>query len=151
FAQINQVSAELVDLEYEGIEQLGRYKLVLLPVPSAPEHKPYLELSAHAREVVAAYVRDQGGTVVAYPAAPREEGLRDLFATSPGRKVGNGQAVVLDSQFDRWVPLSSARGPLDAPAAAQNPAPGGREKQTGQILDGLLASAGITRAASSRD
>jgi hypothetical protein len=173
FAQINQISAELVDLEYAALEQLERYRLILLPVLSNAEHKPYLRLSARARGLLRSYV-EKGGVLAAYPMAPREQGLAELFAGAGhgesktlnagiegpitagaargrSRKVGAGYTIVLDSQFDRWVPLASAAGPLDGPIRAEHVPPGALERSTSEIANALLRAARISRIVESSD
>ena len=204
YAQLNQVNAELVDPEHQSLQNLRRYRLILLPVVSESSYRDgrvpgYMEFSARAQSVLKEYAR-QGGTLVAYPDRPRGRYLDELFAVplgKPGnsassapsltiegvsaaasgairvfqlpggvqgltsqatlegdpaqvagyrRKFGSGSAVVLGAEFDRWVPLQSA-----SSTSARLPSQPGltteQKRSTGQILEALMKSAGVTRAA----
>jgi len=81
YALFNQVSTDLMDLDYQSLTQLRRYPMILLPVASASGYKDgkipeYLRFSDRARTLLAEYVRE-GGHVVAYPTPPPE--MEDLF------------------------------------------------------------------------
>jgi hypothetical protein len=91
FAQFNQVNAELVDLDYQSLQHLARYPMILMPVPSESIYKDqkvpnYLELSDRAQAVLIEYVR-QGGTLVAYPTPPKGRYLGELFPISESSKI----------------------------------------------------------------
>jgi Glycosyl hydrolases family 35 len=205
YAQLNQVNTELVDFDHQSLQDLRRYRLILVPVVSESSYRDgrvpdYMEFSARAQSVLKEYVR-QGGTLVAYPDRPKGRYLDELFvvpsgkpansaapaaslkiegisAVAPGairvfqlpggvkdltshatldgdpaqvagyrRKFGSGSAVVLGAEFDHWVPLQSASGTSDNALAAQPGSTTEENRSTGQILEALLKSAGVTRVA----
>ena len=172
FAFFNQVNAELVDLDYEGLPELRRYRMILLPVPTGSMYKDgkvpeYMRLSNRAQRLLAAYVQE-GGIVVAYPEPPKGADLQPLFppwnGTEPNEgvraaplsignasgyqnKFGKGSAIVLQSEFDRWVPLRSVTSSPESPLPNQPVLSVLEKRAAGRILEGLLDTAGIKRGA----
>jgi len=204
YAFFNHVSAELVDLDNQSLQQLRRYRMILLPVPSGSMYKDgkipgYMALSLRAQAVLIDYVKE-GGTLVAYPAPPLGESLKALFpvqstkalagnekmiplqvagksAATPGplflfpeasadsrvtpfaavagdaagvlgyeNRVGKGLAIVLGTEFDRWVPLQSGSSELDSPLPKQPALTPAEMIEIGQVLEALLQAADISRS-----
>src|SRR5262245_18253193 len=97
YAQLNQVNAELVDLDHQSLQNLRRYRLILLPAVTASAYRDgrvpeYMEFSARAQSVLKEYAR-QGGTLVAYPDRPRGRYLDELFAAAYGKPADSASST----------------------------------------------------------
>ncbi len=113
-AQLAGLADELLDPEYQPVEQLLRHRLVLLPVfdPSQPK----LTLSERAQRALVGYVR-RGGTVLYFPMRPAGDILAQLWQNAPAPqaapaaavtarwKFGEGQVAESSKDFYSWVTL----------------------------------------------
>jgi hypothetical protein len=125
-ANLAGLSSELLDPEYQPVEQLLRHAAVLLPVfDSAGEN---FRMSERAERVVVEYVR-RGGILISFPAPPQSTILRELWNARPEtpREIsssatswtfGNGHVVAVSKDFYSWVvpeeDFSAARARFEA-------------------------------------
>ncbi|MCL5288631.1 MAG: beta-galactosidase [Acidobacteria bacterium] len=133
-AQLAGFSSELLDPQYQPVEQLLRHPLLLLPVfdspnvgagfspaPSAPAK---FQLSEKAQRATVEYVR-RGGTLLVFPARPAGAIIEQLWKsstpippaalaaseTSPvvaGWTVGSGRVFESTKDFFSWVALDES-------------------------------------------
>jgi hypothetical protein len=83
------LSSELVDAQYQPVEQLLRNAMTLLPVFD-PE-RPQFQLSEKAQGEIVEYVR-RGGTLVVFPQRPRGRVIDALWKDAPaGNETGEGK------------------------------------------------------------
>ena len=75
--RVVNLSSELLDAEYQPVEQFLRHGLVLLPVPDPSQAK--FQLSEKAQQTLVEYVR-RGGTLLFLPARPNGAILQQLWA-----------------------------------------------------------------------
>lgn len=112
---ISMLSGELLDPEYQPVEQLLRDAVLLFPVID-PE-KPQFQLSERAQSTLVEYVR-RGGTLVVFPARPVGKIIGELWdappepsAATPGSairgrwKFGEGEVIESVKDFYSWVAL----------------------------------------------
>jgi len=100
FAFFNQVNAELVDLDYQPLQQLRRHRMILLPVPSGSTYQDgkvpgHMTLSPRAQTVLIDYVKE-GGTLVAYPTPPLGESLKVLFPIQNTKTLAGADCKTLE-------------------------------------------------------
>ncbi len=110
-------SSELLDPEFQPVEQLLRDPLLLLPVFD-PE-KPQFQLSERAQGKIVDYVR-RGGTLLVFPARPSGKTIEQLWKNVPGAepqaasaesairgrwKLGSGEVVESSKDFYSWINL----------------------------------------------
>ncbi len=129
------LSSELLDAEYQPVEQLLRNAVTLLPVfdPS----KPQFQISEKAQGAIVEYVR-RGGTLVVFPQRPRGSVIDALWKDAPGDetnnetnlksgirsrwKFGQGEVILSTKDFYSWIALERAlpeiRGEREADWAA---------------------------------
>jgi hypothetical protein len=112
--QLARVSSELVDPQYQPVEQLLRHAILLLPVPDPSDEK--FGLSETAQRVLVEYVR-HGGTLIYFPSQPAGRILQELWATPPlpgpstfsaiSRQwsFGTGQVIESTKDFYSWSAL----------------------------------------------
>lgn len=114
-ANLDLLSTELVDPEYQSAEQLQRDPVLLLPV--FDPGKPQFQLSDKAQAALLEYVR-KGGTLIVFPQRPRGQILEPLWdgtlaAAAPssdsairGRwKFGEGDVIESSKDFYSWLML----------------------------------------------
>jgi hypothetical protein len=107
-------SSELIDPQYQPVEELLRNPLMLLPVFDA--EKPQFQLSEKAQQALVEYVR-RGGTLVVFPERPRGSIIGELWkeaaagGTEGGKesaihgrwKFGKGEVVQSSKDFYSWI------------------------------------------------
>jgi hypothetical protein len=99
-AQLAGISTELLDPEYQPVEQLLRHALVVLPVfDSAGEG---LRLSGRAQRVIVDFVR-RGGMLITVPERPEGKILEELWS---GRR---SSAVNPQGALSAWWPFGKGR------------------------------------------
>jgi hypothetical protein len=108
-------SSELLDPEYQPIDQLLRDPLLLLPVFDPGE--PQFQLSERAQRSLVEYVR-RGGTLVVFPEEPTGDVIEELFSAAPDSpegtsdsvirarwKFGDGEVIESSIDFFSWLAL----------------------------------------------
>jgi hypothetical protein len=114
-------ASELLDPEYQPVEQLLRNPLTLLPVFD-PE-KPQFQLSEKAQRAIVEYVR-RGGTLVVFPQRPSGSVIDELWKDAPRNsdsangtdggtnsairarwKFGEGEMIQSSKDFYSWIGL----------------------------------------------
>ena len=112
--QLARLSSELVDPQYQPVEQLLRYAVLLLPVADASAAR--FELSETAQRALVEYVR-HGGTLIYFPSQPAGRILQELWATpvstaSPSFSAisrrwsfGTGQVIESTKDFYSWAAI----------------------------------------------
>jgi hypothetical protein len=107
------LASDLVDPEYQPIEQLLRYRLVLLPVFDLRIDK--FRMSERSQRVLVEFVR-RGGILVTFPALPPGDVFAELWKDRPAEpnrlpsgatawSFGAGQVILLSKDFYSWVVL----------------------------------------------
>jgi hypothetical protein len=118
-AQLAGLSVELLDPDYQPVEQLLRHALVVLPVFDAVSEK--LRISAKAQSALADYAR-RGGTLVFVPAVPKGGALEQAWTTASKSShssdpqaavsqvagVGKGRIALSSKDFFKWVELDES-------------------------------------------
>jgi hypothetical protein len=112
------LSSELLDPEYQPLEQLLRHPLVLLPVFDPA--KPQFQLSEKAQASLVEYVR-RGGTLLVFPERPAGtifDALWRLASPSGGPtsdgairtrwKFGSGEVIESSKDFFSWIALDQS-------------------------------------------
>lgn len=111
-ASLSALSSELIDPEYQSVEQLLRDPLLLLPVLD-PE-KAQFELSERTQTTIIDYVR-RGGTLVVFPERPRGKIIEQLWENAPAPpassesvirarwKFGEGEVIESSKDFYSWL------------------------------------------------
>jgi hypothetical protein len=114
--QLALLSSELLDPEYQPVEQLLRHPLILLPVFDPAQ--PKFQLSESAQRRLVEYVR-RGGTLAVFPARPSGKILEELWAAAPSateaansaiavrRPFGTGQVLESTKDFFSWIRLDA--------------------------------------------
>lgn len=133
-ARLALLSSELLDPEYQPVEQLLRDAVLFLPTPES--ESPQFVLSDRAQRALVEYVR-QGGTLAIFPMRPRGEIIQELFASAPAPgdasvdasairarwKFGEGEVIESSKDFFSWVSLDESlsrnQARPDAPWALQ--------------------------------
>jgi hypothetical protein len=109
------IASEIVDPEFQPVEQLLRNAVTLLPVFD-PE-KPQFQLSERAQTTIVEYVR-RGGTLVVFPLRPRGTVIDTLWKDAPAEetgtadsairkrwKFGEGEVMFSSKDFYSWIAL----------------------------------------------
>jgi Glycosyl hydrolases family 35 len=117
-ANLALLSSELVDPEYQPLDQLLRDPLLFLPTLDA--EAPQFALSETAQRALVEYVRG-GGTLVVFPVRPQGAVIQELFdpPVPPGPasensamrghwKFGEGEVIESSKDFFSWVPLDES-------------------------------------------
>jgi hypothetical protein len=114
------VSSELLDPQFQPVEQLLRDPLLLLPVFD-PE-KPQFQLSERAQQVIVDYVR-RGGTLLVFPLRPSGKVMGELWKDAPSVadepisaqsairakwKFGGGEVIESSKDFYSWISLDKS-------------------------------------------
>lgn len=110
-AQLAGLASELLDPEYQPVDQLLRHAVVLLPVFDSTGEK--LQMSERAGQALVEYVR-RGGILIAFPTPPRGGALGELWKARPAQPgelpggatawpFGAGQVVAVSKDFYSWV------------------------------------------------
>ena len=111
-------SSELLDPEFQPVEQLLRDAVVFLPCPD-PE-KPEFQLSEQAQQRIVDYVR-RGGTLIIFPTRPAGKLIGGLWNGAPSEsgpssespirarwKFGSGEVIESTKDFYSWVSLDKS-------------------------------------------
>ena len=140
-AQLDHLSSELLDPEYQPVEQLLRDPMILLPVFDGEPHRAPaadtrggvlaesspLQLSEKSQRALVEYVR-QGGTLVVFPKCPPSDALAELWKDAPAASAeptavisatwgfGAGRVIESSKDFFSWINLKQS--------FAENGAPG---------------------------
>jgi hypothetical protein len=114
-ATLATLSGELLDPEYQSVEQLLRDPMILVPV--FDPDRPQFQLSERAQRAILAYVR-RGGTAVFFPERPAGAILDELWKAAPESaqpaantairarwKFGAGEVIESTKDFFSWVAL----------------------------------------------
>jgi len=120
-AQLAGLSCELLDPQYQPLEQFLRHPLVLLPVLDSAEGK--FRLSENAQHVIVEYVR-RGGTLVFFQARPQGSVIEQLWSSPPlssgvspgsaapaisvGWTLGQGRVFESSKDFYTWISLDDS-------------------------------------------
>lgn len=109
------LSSELLDPEYQPIEQLLRNPVIFLPTFN-PEKSQFL-LSNRAQSEIVEYIR-RGGTLVVFPERPVGNILEELWKSAPAPaepsadtairaqwKFGQGEIIESSKDFFSWLAL----------------------------------------------
>ena len=108
--QIVNLSSELLDPEYQPVDQLLRNGMILLPVPDSSEAK--FQLSEKAQQALVEYVH-RGGTLLSFPERPNGAILRQLWSGSPDAiaspgttlahfwRFGSGRVIEPEEEFNQ--------------------------------------------------
>jgi hypothetical protein len=116
------LSSELVDAQYQPVEQLLRNAVTLLPV--FDPGKPQFQLSEKAQGAIVEYVR-RGGRLVVFPQRPRGSVIDALWkdaaaandagdlsdansAIRARSKFGEGEVIFSSKDFYSWIALERA-------------------------------------------
>lgn len=143
------LSSELLDPEYQPVEQLLRHPLILLPVFDPAQ--PKFQLSESAQRVLVEYVH-RGGTLVVVPARPAGKILEELWAAAPlyaeaansviavRRPFGAGQVLESTKDFFSWIRLDA-----DLSQNRARPERGWSTKALHELLDAAGARPAVQR------
>jgi hypothetical protein len=111
------LSSELLDPEYQPVNQLLRDPLLLLP--TFDPDKPQFQLSERAQSTIVEYVQE-GGVLVVFPARPAGQIIGQLWKDAFGStvssesgiqrrwKFGKGEVVESSGDFYSWVSLKES-------------------------------------------
>jgi Glycosyl hydrolases family 35 len=112
------LSSELLDPEFQPVEQLLRDAVLFLPCPD-PE-KPEFQLSEQAQQRIVDYVR-RGGELIIFPARPAGKIISELWKEAPSGsapspespirarwKFGSGEVIESTKDFYSWVTLDKS-------------------------------------------
>ena len=110
-ANLAGVASELLDPQYQPVEQLLRHAVVLLPVFDSPGEK--FQMSERAQQTLVEYVR-RGGILISFPTPPRGGAFAELWKTRPEQPrelpggatawpFGAGQVIAVSKDFYSWV------------------------------------------------
>ena len=115
---VTTLASELLDPQYQPVEQLLRNAVTLLPVFD-PE-KPAFQLSEKAQSAIVDYVR-RGGTLAVFPHRPRGKVIDELWKDAPASdatseksairarwKFGEGEVIFSSKDFYSWIALERA-------------------------------------------
>jgi hypothetical protein len=114
-ADLSLLSSELLDPEFQPVEQLLRDPLLLLPVFDPA--KPQFQLSDRAQQEIVDYV-GRGGTLLVFPSQPEGKIIGELWKDAPALstpseatpiraqwKFGDGTVIESSSDFYSWISL----------------------------------------------
>ena len=110
-AHLAGLASELLDPEYQPVEQLMRDPILLLPVFDADGKN--LSMSDRAQRALVEYVR-RGGMLVTFPAPPQGAILGEMWKARPAQPrelpsgarawpFGAGQVLAISKDFYTWV------------------------------------------------
>lgn len=112
---LSMLSSEILDPEYQPVEQLLRDAVLLFPVTD-PE-KPQFQLSERAQRTLVEYVR-RGGTLVVFPERPAGKIIGQLWEAAPKLSAassesairarwnfGEGEVIESSKDFYSWIGL----------------------------------------------
>jgi Glycosyl hydrolases family 35 len=112
------LSSELVDPEFQPVEQLLRDPVLFLPCLD-PE-KAEFQLSERAQQAIVDYVR-RGGELIVFPVRPAGKIISELWKDVPGEtapsaespirakwKSGSGEVIESSKDFYSWVSLDKS-------------------------------------------
>jgi hypothetical protein len=101
-------SSELLDPQYQPVEELLRNPLMMLPVFDA--EKPQFQLSEKAQQAIVEYVR-RGGTLAVFPERPRGAIIGELWkeAASEGAAEGTNSAILGRWKFGEGEVIQSSK------------------------------------------
>jgi hypothetical protein len=147
---LGMLSSELIDPEYQPVEQLLRDPMLLLPVFNSGQ--PRFQISEQAQRAVVEYVR-RGGTLVVFPSKPAGRVLEEMWKSAAELlppapptvdsairrrwKFGDGEVIESSKDFFSWLTLDRSLG--------ENRAQHESEWATG-VLREFLSAAGLQPA-----
>lgn len=110
-AHLAGLASELLDPEYQPVEQLLRHPIILLPVFDSTGEK--FQMSERSQRVLVEYVR-RGGFLIAFPAPPQGAVVGELWKARPAQPrqlpsggaawlFGAGQVIAVSKDFYSWV------------------------------------------------
>jgi Glycosyl hydrolases family 35 len=112
------LSSELLDPEYQRVEQLQHDALLFLPV--ADPAKPKFQLSDRAQQTLVEYV-NKGGTLVIFPVRPAGKIIEELWKGAPtpaepkegsairGQwRFGDGEVIESSRDFLSWIAMNGS-------------------------------------------
>jgi Glycosyl hydrolases family 35 len=106
-AELSFLSSELLDPEYQPVDQLLRDPLIFLPVFDPV--KPQFQLSGRAQRRIVGYVR-RGGTLLVFPMRPAGEIIGELWKDAPvPSAASNTAAIGAQWQFGKGRVIESSR------------------------------------------
>jgi hypothetical protein len=111
--QLTHLSSELLDPEYQPVDQLLRDPVILLPAFD-PE-KPEFQMSQESEKALAEYVQ-RGGTLVVFPILPVGVPFDPIRQSSPTpgpagspvaseSRYGSGRVFTISKDFSSWIDL----------------------------------------------
>ena len=124
-AQLEHFSSELLDPEYQPVEQLLRDPMILLPVfdraagDSSGGDSSALQLSEKSQRALVEYVRG-GGTLFVFPKRPAGDVIAELWKNAPEanaeaadivsvrRGFGAGHVIESTKDFFSWINLKQS-------------------------------------------
>jgi Glycosyl hydrolases family 35 len=115
-AQLAHMSSELLDPEYQPVEQLLRDPVILLPAFDA--NQPEFQMSDDAARKLVDYVR-RGGILVAFPIKPAGNSFLPLWqspdtlpnasgAIAEQWRYGSGRVFLISKDFASWIGLEKS-------------------------------------------
>jgi Glycosyl hydrolases family 35 len=117
-AQLDHLSSELLDPEYQPVEQLQRDAMILLPVfdrtpdatagSAAGGDSTPLQLSEKSQRALVEYVRS-GGTLFVFPKRPAGEVLAELWKEAPAANPEAGDIVSVRWAFGSGHVIESSK------------------------------------------
>ncbi|HXW16714.1 MAG TPA: beta-galactosidase [Candidatus Acidoferrales bacterium] len=117
-AQLGHFSSELLDPEYQPVDQLLRDPLIFLPSFDSQGSIPP-ELSERAQQNFVEYVR-RGGTLFVFPSRPAGKIIAQLWSEAPAAapdasafisaswKFGSGRVIESSKDFYSWIKLNDS-------------------------------------------
>ncbi len=116
-AQLDHLSSELLDPQYQPVDQLIRDPLVFLPAFDSLGSQ--FQLSEKAQQNLVDYVR-RGGTLFVFPSRPAGNAIEKLWSEAPAEraapseviaaswKFGDGRVIESSKDFYSWINLKDS-------------------------------------------
>ena len=116
-AQLDHLASELLDPQYQPLDQLLRDPLIFLPALDSLGNQ--FQLSEKAQQNLVDYVR-QGGTLFVFPSRPVGKAIAQLWSTAPAEgaassdvisaswKYGAGHVIESSKDFYSWINLKDS-------------------------------------------
>jgi len=116
-AQLDHLASELLDPQYQPLDQLLRDPFIFLPAFDSLGKQ--FQLSEKAQQNLVEYVR-QGGTLFVFPSRPAGNAIAQLWSTAPAEraassevvsaswKYGDGHVIESSKDFYSWINLKDS-------------------------------------------